>query len=115
MEHALIQQCPACHWVLDADGRFLLAIGDSAPIFGKPPAELQGARLSEFMPEDQRDVWMTRIRRSMAGQTLVLRERNAETLFGVLCFPLRVPENGTTYSGGYALNITVVGTAETEQ
>jgi PAS domain S-box-containing protein len=112
MELALTQQSPACHWVLDHDGRFCYACGNPAPLFGQPAEALRGHCLEELLSPDQVRVWRSRIERALGGETIVLREAAGNALLGVVCFPLHAPDGSAVYAAGSALNITTVGTAE---
>jgi PAS domain S-box-containing protein len=114
MERELIQQSPACYWALDPDGRFRFACGNTIPLFGKPAADLQGRLVAGLLPEDQAEKWSAHIRRTIAGESILRRERIGESLFGVRSYPVRSPDDSTVYAGGYALDITAVGTAEKE-
>ena len=112
MERALTQQSPACHWVLDHDGRFCYACGNPELLFGQPAAGLRGRCLEELLLPDQARIWRNRIERALSGETVVLREPVGDALLGVVCFPLHAPDGSAVYAAGYALNITRVGTAE---
>jgi len=73
IEHALVQQGPACYWALDAAGRFRFASGNTSPLFGKPAAELSGRLLADLMPEDEAHKWMGRIHHTIAGESVLRR------------------------------------------
>jgi signal transduction histidine kinase len=112
MEAALTCQSPACHWVLDSDGRFHYASGNTVPLFGHPAASLRGQCLDQILPRGEVRTWRDLIQRSRDGETIVTREPIDNALFGVVCFPLHSPDGSAVYAAGYALNITAVGTAE---
>src|SRR5690349_17636139 len=114
MERALLAQSPAGYWVLDPEGRFRYASGNTAPVFGKSAPDLQGLCISEVLPEDPAQTWEGRLRRVLAGETVLCRERRGETLLCLILFPLRAPDGASVYAGGYAQDITALGTAENE-
>src|SRR5690349_18965981 len=105
MERALLAQSPACYWVLDPDGRFRYACGDTVPLFGKPAPDLVGLSISEVLPEDAAQNWAGRLQRVLGGETVLLRERRGETLLCVIVFPLRAPDGASTYAGGCTQDI----------
>lgn len=114
MERELLCQGPGCYWVLDADGVFRYACGNTAPLFGKAEAQLLGGRLSDVLPGDVATIWMSRITRVIGGETLLLREHFGTNLFGVNWFPLRVPDSASIYAAGSAQDISALGIAEKE-
>ena len=77
----LLEQSPACHWVFDADGRFIYACGNTTPLFGRPAADLPGRRISDLVRRGgRRRTGLPGFRRTSAGETLMLRERYLRTL-----------------------------------
>src|SRR5205085_451523 len=65
-------------------------------------------------PEDETQNWTSRSRNAIAGESALRREWINDSLFGVMCYPLHSPDSTAVYAGGYALDITAVGTAEKE-
>jgi len=114
IERALIQQNPACFWALDASGRFLYISGNAEPYFGKNAGELRGRLIDEVLPLDEAHKWRARIRHTIAEGHSFRRERIGEVLWGVGFYPLRSPELPETAAGGWALDVTRIGTAEKE-
>jgi PAS domain S-box-containing protein len=114
IERALIQQSPACFWALDASGRFQYVSDNARPFFGKDPAELRGRVVDEVLPADQAQKWRGRIRHTIAQGYSVRRERIAGVLWGVVGYPLRAPGGTEVIAGGWAVDVTPIGTAEKE-
>jgi signal transduction histidine kinase len=114
IEQALIRQGPACFWGLDASGRFLYIFGDTKPVFGKGVEELRGRLIQEVLSADDVPKWRTRIEDTREKGFSLRRERIGEVLWGIVSYPLRNPGSGETIAGGWALNVTSVGTAEKE-
>jgi PAS domain S-box-containing protein len=114
IERALVQQSPACYWALDASGRFLYISGECKPFFGRTAEELSGRLLDGAIPPDQVQKWRSRIRHTISEGKSLRRERVRGVLWGVLCFPLRNPESDEVLAGGWALDVTAIGSAEQE-
>src|SRR6476661_1622560 len=113
MEHALLDQSPACHWILDADGRFRYGRGNTLPLFQRPAGDLPGLQLSEVLPDAQAEKWATRLQRVLDGETVLRRERWGDTQFTLVLYPLRAP-GGTVFAGGSAQDVTTLDSAERE-
>jgi two-component system NarL family sensor kinase len=96
-----------------ADLTFHRVYGDSTAIFGKPPAELTGRPAAEALDEERSKTWTKRFQRALAGETLYLRERTAETTWYVTVFPVRAA-GGERYAGALAREMTPWKTAEQE-
>jgi signal transduction histidine kinase len=113
MEQALLDQSPACHWILDAEGRFRYARGNTVPLFQRPAADLLGLHLSEVLPETPSEKWATRFQRVLDGETILRRERWGDALLTLVLYPLRAPA-GPVFAGGFALDVTTLDSAERE-
>ncbi len=98
----------------DTEGRFLYARGDTSQLFGRPSSELPGLRLSEVIGKYAAEDWAARLARTLAGETIMVREQHRETLFSLMYYPIRAPEPGTVYAAGYAQDVTRLGSAEQE-
>lgn len=108
-----LEQAPACHWIAAPGGVLVRVYGDSAPIFGKSPAELAGRRINEILGTDDARAWLDRFARAIAGESQTLRERRRKTIWYVSIFPVRVA-GVVRYAGGLARDITAWAVAEQE-
>jgi len=108
---SLLQQAPACSWVIDAGYRFVRVYGNVRPIFGGEV--LQGRSLSESLAADRARTWTGRVDRTLAGETLILREGKPAASWYAVQFPMQGAE-GRRQAGGFALDITPWTTAEQE-
>ena len=79
---------PACSWVVDAEYRFVRA--------------------------EKARAWHDRVARCLAGETLLLRERDGAATWYLLLFPLGCREGAPGCAGGFAIDITPWSTAEQE-
>jgi len=109
----LLQQSPACQWLVSCDGVFHLAYGDSLPVFGKPASELAGQPVCHVLGEPAAETWMARFARVFAGEVLNLRERRAESIWNICVFPVR-QEHSIAYAGGWARESSAYNTADRE-
>jgi two-component system NarL family sensor kinase len=113
LAEALLEQSPVCHWIVTAAGVFDRIYGDSASLFGKPASELAGRSAAEALPPELANVWRDRFARALKGETVVLRERRGNAIWGSIVFPIRFGAE-TRYSGGLAREITAWSAAEQE-
>jgi PAS domain S-box-containing protein len=113
LAEALLEQSPVCHWVVTAAGVFDRIYGDPASIFGKPASELVGRSAAEALAPELASVWRDRFARALEGETVVLRERRGNAIWGLIVFPIRFGAE-TRYSGGLAREITAWSAAEQE-
>jgi two-component system NarL family sensor kinase len=107
-----LQHSPACHWVSRSDGRFVQVFGEVCSFFGRRASDLIGHDLESVLSAEQATVWRGRIRRVVAGEALILRERHSNSSWEISLFPLR--EVGEVLIGGLAREITAWGAAEQE-
>jgi signal transduction histidine kinase len=112
LSELLLQQSPACQWMVSADGVFQRVYGDTLPVFGKPAADLAGQNISS-VSQTLSDTWMARFDRAFAGETLALRERYGLSLWNIVVFPVRV-NAAIAYVAGWAYEATAWSTAEDE-
>ena len=113
LAEALLEQSPVCHWVVTASGVFHRIYGDPSSIFGKPVSELVGRPAAEALAPELAGVWRDRFARALKGETVVLRERRGDAIWGLLVFPIRFGGE-IRYAGGLAREITAWGAAEQE-
>jgi signal transduction histidine kinase len=113
LPEALLQQCPACQWLLTEPAVFERVFGDSLVIFGKQAAELEGRNVAEVLCAEAGAPWPGRIARVFRGETLRLRERRGEAAFDVALYPLRQGER-ICYAAGLAREVTPWNTVEQE-
>jgi signal transduction histidine kinase len=113
LAEAFLEQSPECQWIAGADGAFHRAYGDTSPVFGKPAAELAGRSLAEVLDPASAALWRSRLDRTLAGETLRLRERRASAVWYITMFPFRAA-GGAMCAGGLARELTPLATAEQE-
>jgi signal transduction histidine kinase len=109
----VLDQSPACHWVVTTAGTFQRIYGDTSCILGKPAAALLGRKVSEALEPDLAATWKGRFAQVMRGETLILRERCQETSWSVSVFPVRI-EGKIKYAAGMARESTQWAKAERE-
>lgn len=108
-----LEQCPACQWVVTAEGAFDRFYGDPVEVFGKPASELVGRAPAEILASREGTAWRERFQRALAGETLTLRERRGKATWYVTIFPIREGD-AVAFAGGLAREITPWSTAEQE-
>jgi PAS domain S-box-containing protein len=113
LAEALIDQSPACHWLIDHEGAFVLVCGEPCGLFGRPAAALTGHRISDLLAPDAAALWTSRLQRIFAGESLNLRERSCGNTYNISAFPVRM-EGEIRYAGGLAREATPWGSAEQE-
>src|SRR5664280_3435026 len=113
LAEALLEQGPVCHWVVTAAGVFHRIYGDPASIFGKPASELVGRPAAEALAPELAGVWRDRFARALEGETVVLRERRGNAIWGLILFPLRFGGE-IRYAGGLGREVTAWSAAEQE-
>ena len=110
---ALLDQSPACQWVVGRDQVFQRIFGDPFPIFGRRPDELQGRTIAEVLEPEAAAAWTERFAEALKGQTLTLRERRGNTTWHITVFPIRL-DGEIRYAGGMAGDATALSKAEQE-
>ena len=113
LAEALLQQSPACHWVVSAAGVFCRIYGDPAPIFGRPASDLAGRSAAEALVPELARVWRDRFARALEGETVVLRERRGDAIWHLVVFPIRFGAE-IRYAGGLAREVTAWSAADRE-
>ena len=113
LAEALLLQSPVCHWVVTAAGLFHRIYGDPACIFGKPASELVGRPAAEALAPELANAWRDRFARALKGETMILRERRGNAIWGLILFPLRFGGE-IRYTGGLAREVTAWSAAEQE-
>jgi len=113
LSELLLQQSPACQWMVSADGVFQRIYGNPLPVFGKPACDLAGRAISQTLEPSESDAWMGRFARAIAGETVRLRKRSGESIWNVTVFP--VHDRGCVgLAGGLASESTHWSAAEQE-
>jgi len=113
LSEILLEQSPACHWLVTASGIFHKIYGDPSCILGKPAPELLGRKVTEVLDPDAAAIWKGRFAQALRGETLTLRERCGEARWNVSIFPIRV-EGKIRYAGAMARESTQWAKAEQE-
>jgi signal transduction histidine kinase len=111
LAEAFLEQCPACHWLVDQAGVFLRIGGDSSGVLGRDASELTGKALDALGPE-RAALWKDRVARALAGETLTIRDREGDHTWNISVFPVR--HEGAFYAGAIAREVTPWNTAEQE-
>ncbi len=109
----VLQQSPACHWLVTRDGVFDRVYGDSACILGRPAGELTGRKVSEVLDAETAATWSDRFAAALRGETLTLSERCRETSWSVSVYPVRVAGE-IAYAAGQGRESTQWAKAERE-
>jgi signal transduction histidine kinase len=111
--HAVLDQSPACYWIIDAQHVFHSVFGDSTHVLGKPAAELKGQPLTAVFSRHVAETWKGRLDRVWGGDVVMLRERRGTSTWFISLFPIR-RKSQILYAGATAREITAWGTAEQE-
>src|SRR5438045_9786852 len=86
----LLEQSPACQWVVSADGVFEVIYGDASAVFGKPGSELQGRSVSQALAREAAGNWRGRFGHALTGETLALRHRHGLTSGNLTVLPVQL-------------------------
>jgi signal transduction histidine kinase len=113
LANEFLRQCPACLWIVNREGAFHQIYGDAVVLFGRKAEELLGQPARTGLDEARGDAWSRRFARVLAGETLMIRERLANSTWYVTLFPIRF-EDAIVYAGGMAREVTPWSTAEQE-
>jgi signal transduction histidine kinase len=115
LARAFLEQCPAVLWTAGPDGAFWEIYGDPSTVFGRGAAELKGHTPERALghASDSSEKWASRFARTLAGETLRLRERHGDATWDVTLFPIR--RNGrVSHLGGIAHESLPGSTADEE-
>ena len=110
----LLDQSPACHWIVNSEGVFERVYGDTMPLFGKARSDVAGQPAASVLKPDVLSLWQDRFRRALAGETVLLREKWDGCVWHIDLFPLHL-RPGTTHAGCVAREITHCVRADQEQ
>lgn len=101
----LLDQTPACQWIVNQDGVFEQIYGDTMPLFGKPPGEVAGQPAASVLEPAVLPTWQERFSRAFSGESYMLREQRDGRVWCIAIFPLHV-RAGTTHAGCVVRDIT---------
>ena len=101
----LLEQGPACHWIVNQQGIFEQVFGHTLPIFGKPPADLSGQPVANVIEASALPIWLERFNRAFSGESLTLREQRDGRSWCISVFPLRL-KAGAAHAGCLMREIT---------
>ncbi len=87
---ALLEQGPACHWIVNREGLFEQVYGDTMSALGKPPGEVAGRTAASVLEPAALPIWQERFGRAFSGESLTLRERRDGRVWCIAVFPLRL-------------------------
>jgi signal transduction histidine kinase len=110
---ALLQQSPACSWLLTKDLIFDRVFGDATPYFGKSASDLTGQSIYKMLEPELSALWKDRVGRAIAGETFSLRERLRGMGWYTSVFPVRAGED-EIYAAGFTRESTGWSRAEQE-
>src|ERR1700690_3489859 len=101
----LLDQGPACHWIVNHEGVFEQVYGDTIPLFGKPPAEVTGRSAASVLKPAVLAIWQERFSRALSGESLSFREQRDGRVWFIAVFPLRL-RPGAGHAGCVVRDIT---------
>jgi signal transduction histidine kinase len=113
LAEVLLEQSPACHWMVNRAQEFVAVFGDPSLLLRSPAAELLGRRVSEALEPALARTWTARIARAFEGESLLLSEHGGSHLWQICLFPIRA-EDEIRYVGGLARETTAWGSAQQE-
>jgi signal transduction histidine kinase len=113
LSDTLLEQSPACLWIVGEDLVFHQVYGPSSAVLGKPAEELKGHCAREALDAESSKTWCGRFVRALAGETLYLRERSGDATWYISVYPVRA-KDGSKYAGVLAREMTPWKTAEQE-
>jgi signal transduction histidine kinase len=97
----LLDQCPACAWIVSPEGRFERLYGNAAGVFVSTPEELQGRMITQVLNRAQAKNWVERFNRVFAGESVSLRHTTDGVVWHITLFPLE-KDGAVSYAGGLA-------------
>jgi PAS domain S-box-containing protein len=113
LSEALLEQSPACFWMVGEDLVFRRVYGDCAAILGKAREALLNRPVVDVLSGETAKAWCTRFGKALAGETLHLRERRGETIWYIDVYRV-VLKDGARYAAAVAREMTPWKTAEQE-
>ena len=109
----LLDQTPACQWIVNKEGVFEQIYGDTMPLFGKPPGEVAGQPAASVLNPAVLPIWQERFSRALAGESLSFREQREGRVWMISVFPLRLRAD-TAHAGCVVREITDFARADHE-
>jgi two-component system NarL family sensor kinase len=109
----LLEQTPACQWIVNKEGVFEQIYGDTMPLFGKPPGEVAGRPAVSILNPAVLPIWQERFSRALAGESLSFREQREGRVWMISVFPLRLRAD-TAHAGCVVREITDFARADHE-
>ena len=109
----LLDQTPACQWIVNKEGVFEQIYGDTMPLFGKPPEEVAGQPAASVLNPAVLPIWQERFSRALAGESLSFREQRDGRVWMISVFPLRLRAD-TAHAGCVVREITDFARADHE-
>ncbi|MGD0049865.1 MAG: ATP-binding protein [Bryobacteraceae bacterium] len=101
----LLDQGPACQWIVNNEGVFEQIYGDTMPLFGKPPADVAGRPAASVLKPAVLPVWQDRFSRALSGESLSFREQQDGRVWIVSVFPLHL-RAGAAHAGCVVREVT---------
>jgi signal transduction histidine kinase len=100
----LLEQLPACTWLLDRNLEIQALFGNSEHVFGLPTGQLRGRNFGEIVEPERRSYWIDRVARVLRGERLCLHKplASAMPVCSICLFPVRSLEGEVTLAGGLA-------------
>ena len=109
----LLDQSPACQWIVNQDGVFEQIYGDTMPLFGRPAAEVAGRPAASVLKPAVLPIWQDRFSRALSGESLSFREQRDGRVWIISVFPLRL-RPGAAHAGCVVREITDLAKADHE-
>jgi signal transduction histidine kinase len=94
----LLDQTPACQWIVNRDGVFEQIYGDTMLLFGKASTELAGRSAASVFDAAVLPLWQERFDRAFSGESFVLHDRWDGRVWCVAVFPVHL-RPGTVHAG----------------
>ncbi len=113
LSETMLEQSPACLWMVRDDLVFHRVYGKSHSILGKPSGELMGECALDVLDPEVAKTWCSRFARALAGETVHLSERSGDAIWYISVFPV-CGKDGARYAGALARETTPWKTAEQE-
>jgi len=100
----LLQQSPACAWLLKPDQTFEALYGHAPRLFSRTAAQLRTVAFADLFPPPARPAWTARLARVFKGETVSATGRFSPegSPYSITLFPVRRPGAGIAFAGGLA-------------